>query len=100
MKPIPTTLTHTAGTSCVVEQWERSIRKRVFGKELLIQLQRLGNAGDAASFDEQVNVETVPRATAGPHFHGQHRPLIGGDDLNVPRLENRLPVGLLEYRYE
>jgi hypothetical protein len=69
-------------------------------EELLIQLQRLGNTGDATSFDEEVDVKPVPGATAGPHFHGQHRSLIGGDDLNVPRLENRLPVGLLEYRYE
>ncbi len=83
-----------------VEQWECSSRKRVFGEVLLVEIQCLGDAGDATSFDEKGNVQTVSRTTASPHFHRQHGPLIGGNNLNVPQLEYRLPVRLLECRYE
>ena len=82
------------------EQRDCSVWHRVFGEILLVEIQCLGNAGDATPFDEKVNVQTVSRTTASPHFHCQHRPLIGRDNLNVPRLEYRLPVGLLECRYE
>ena len=42
-----------------VEQRERSIWKRVFGKELLIELERLGNVGNTTSLHEEVDVCTV-----------------------------------------
>jgi hypothetical protein len=79
-----------------VEQWECSIWQRVFGEVLLVEIQCFGDAGDSTSFDEEVNVRTVSRTTAGPHLHGQHRPLIDRNDLNVPDLNIGCQVGSLD----